>query len=280
VSARPIIRLVLVAVAVGVVAVASACGGDDGDSGGDGKTTANSPGFETLKSGTLQVGMDIPFPPFHYGKAPDYQGFDVDLSREVARRLGLDLEIVRRPFETLIRDLTQSRYDLVFAATTVTPEREKVVDFSKPYFRADQSLVVAADSPIKSEDDLSDKVVGVQLGTSAADYVKANVDAGSVRTFDTVDDAFNALNTGQVDAVVNDLPTSQAAVEKKPGIKIAKRLPTEEVYAVAFRKGSEDMRAAIEHTLATMVKDGFFEKTYRKWFDSEPPAEITSGLAG
>jgi ABC-type amino acid transport substrate-binding protein len=98
--------------------------------------------LETISSGKLTVGSDIPYEPFEFGKAPDYEGFDIDIDNEVAKRLDLDLEVKDTSFDTIFRDLAQGKFDMVSSATTITPEREKEVSFSEPYFPADQSIMV------------------------------------------------------------------------------------------------------------------------------------------
>src|SRR5688500_3787519 len=133
----------------------AACGDDDDDDdgGGGGADTTAAAEVETLKPGTLVVGIDVPYPPFEQGRPPDYEGFEVDLTNEIASRLGLETEYKDTPFDTLFRDLSQDKFDAALGGATILPEREKVVDFADPWFLTEQSLLVQQGSDIKTLDD-------------------------------------------------------------------------------------------------------------------------------
>jgi ABC-type amino acid transport substrate-binding protein len=249
------------------VALAAAGCGDGGGNGGSGK-------FNTIAEGKLKVGSDIPYKPFEFGRAPDYEGFDVDIVNEVARRLGIDAEFVKTPFDPIFRNLAQGRFDMVASAATITPEREKTVDFSLPYFPADQSLMIKRGSDIKSVDDLKGRVLGAQLGTTGAEYAKNETGAKSVRTYDLIDDAFQALQAGQVEAVINDFPVSKYAEESKPELQVIATIPTGEEYGLGFAKEATALREAVNKELDNIKKDGKYTEIYRKWFEVDPPESI------
>ena len=128
-----------------------------GDGGKDKKAASGR--FATIRAGTLTVGSDIPYPPFEFGRPP-YEGFDVDVVNEVAKRLDLEARIQKGPFEAILRGLGQSRFDLVASAVPITSDRRKTVDFSEPYFPAEQSLMVKKGSSIRAVSDLNGKRVG------------------------------------------------------------------------------------------------------------------------
>jgi ABC-type amino acid transport substrate-binding protein len=265
-------RPVLIALATFVCAALLAIGcGDDGK-----KETTPAGTFKTKTAGTLTVGSDIPYTPFELGRAPNYKGFDVDVVNDIARQLGLKAKFVKTPFDTIFRNLAQGKFDMVASATTITAERKKEVDFSDPYFPADQSLMVKKGSDIKTVDDLNGKVVGAQLGTTGADYAKKNTDAKSVRTYDLVDDAFNALEAGQVQAVINDCPVSKYAERAHRELVVVRAIPTNELYGFAFPKSSDALRTAINKGLAEVKKNGTLASTSRKWLGTDP----CKGLAG
>ena len=227
----------------------------------------------TKDAGKLEIGSDIPYKPFEFGKPP-YQGFDVDLTREIGKRIGLEPVFNKTPFDTIFRDLVQGKFDLVVSAVTVTPQRTKAVAFSQPYFQADQSLTVKRGSETKAVSQLSGKTVGVQLGTSGAEYAKDKVKGATLRSFDLIDDAFQALESGQVDAVINDFAVSKVAEQSKPDLVVVQRIPTNEVYAMAFPKKNEALRAKVNEAITGIKRDGTYTRIYRKWFDSNPPAQI------
>ena len=237
--------------------------------GDDNNSSSSSGSLNTINSGKLRVGSDIPYAPFEFGDPP-YQGFDVDVVNEIANRLDLDAEFVKTPFDTIFRNLAQGRFDMVASASTITPEREKEVDFSDSYFPADQSLMVKKGSDIKTVDDLNGKVVGAQLGTTGADYAKKNVKASSVRTYDLIDDAFKALETGQVEAVINDCPVSKYAEKAHSDLVVVQAINTNEEYGLAFKQGNGALRTAVNKELTKLKDDGGLEKISNKWFKGEP----------
>jgi flagellin-like protein len=263
----PLIALLLLLAAV---FVAAGCG-DDND---DNKTSTSK--LDTITAGKLKVGSDIPYKPFEFGQAPNYQGFDVDVVKEIANTLDLDAQFVKTPFDTIFRSLAQGKFDMVASATTITAEREKEVDFSDPYFPADQSLMVKKGSDITTLDDLKGQVIGAQLGTTGADYAKDKTDAKTVRTYDLIDDAFNALEAGQVKAVINDCPVSKYAERAHKNLEVVLAIPTNEQYGFAFPKGSDALRTAFNEGLAEIKKDGTLANTQKKWLGTDPCKGLTA----
>ena len=139
----------------------AACGGSGGGGGGGGG------GGEDVS-----VASDIAYPPFEFEKNGEPVGFDIDLMDEIGKRAGFTPEYQNVGFDGIIGGLANNQYDLVISAMTITPERQKRIDFSDPYFNADQSLLVPSDSDIGSVDEIGDATVGVQIGTTGE--IKAN----------------------------------------------------------------------------------------------------------
>ena len=220
-------------------------------------------------SKTLKVGSDIPYTPFEFGKPP-YKGLDVDVVNAIAKGLGTKAKFVKTPFDTIFRDLAQGKFDMVASASTITPERKKEVDFSDSYFPADQSLMVKNGSDIKTVADLKGKVIGAQLGTTGADYAKKHTKASSVRTYDLIDDAFNALEAGQVKAVINDCPVSVYAQRAHKDLVVVQAIQTNELYGFAFPKGSGTLRNDVNKELAKLKKNGGLASISNKWLGSRP----------
>jgi ABC-type amino acid transport substrate-binding protein len=255
-------RLWAVIAAVALFAIpliAAGCGGDNNEGGG--------------VPSQITVGSEIPYPPFEQGRNGNYTGYDIDLVNEIAKRIDTKVTFQDTAFTTIFRDLAQGKFDMVASASTIKPEREKVVDFSQGYYETDQSLTVKQGSDIKSVKDLPGKTVGAQKGTTGADTAEGT-DASSVRTYQTIDDAFNALEAGQVDAVINDFSSSADAVKAKPGIEIVQKIVTKEVYGLAFQKGDTDLEDAVNGALTDMKDDGTYTKIYEKWFKEKPPASL------
>ncbi len=250
--------IVLAAMALAIGGITAGCGG------GGGGTTGGAAGE------TLVVGSDIPYAPFEFGRAPDYKGIDIDLVQEIGKRLDRKVEIKDTSFDTIIQDLAKGKFDMVASSLTITADRKKEVDFSDPYAFADQSLMVKKGSDIKTIADVDGKTVGAQKATTGADYAKDKTKASSVRTYGEIDDAFNALQNGQVDAVINDCPISKYAENAKPQLTVIERLPTGEHYGFAFQKGSADLEADVNKALKEIVDDGTYNQIYDKYLGKEP----------
>jgi polar amino acid transport system substrate-binding protein len=269
------ITLLLAALATAaLVLFAAGCDGDDDET--TTGTTATAGAIETIEPGVLTVGSDIPYAPMEFGRAPDYKGIDIDLAREIAERLDLELKVVDTSFDTITRDVSAGKFDMVASATTITPERQQEVDFSDPYFLADQSLMVKKDSDIKTIDDVSGEVVGAQKGTTGADYANEETDATTVRTYGEIDDAFNALQAGQVEAVINDCPVSKYAERSKPELQVIERIPTEEEYGFMFKKGSDALIGQVNGALAEIQEDGTYDEIFDEYLGTDPCESITA----
>jgi ABC-type amino acid transport substrate-binding protein len=253
----------------------TACGDDDDDDGGGGGTgTTAAADLDLVKDGTLTVASDIPYPPFEQGDPPDYEGFDIDLINEVATRLDLQTEIKDLPFDALLQGQGGGRYDVAIAATTITPAREKKIDFSDPYFNSEQSLLVRADGDIKSIDDVtSDTIIGAQDATTGETYANENTDA-DVRPFQETDDANQALENGQVDAVINDLPTTESVAEDNPDLEVVQTFDTGEEYGIIFGQDQDALLEQVNSALQEIKDDGTLDELYQKWFSKAAPKSL------
>src|SRR3954454_22773989 len=255
--------------ALASVAAIGCGGGSDSTTGGGGSTSAGGGGGEPLT-----VGSDIPYPPFEQGKPGDYTGFDIELMEAIGDRIGRTPEFQDTSFETIFRDVAQGKFEAVISAATITPEREKAVAFSDPYYLSEQAILVKEGSDITGLSDLSGKTVGAQQGTTGLELGKEKADAGDLRPYPEGPDAVNALKSGTVEAVIIDAPVAQNAVEKSGGVEIAEKVPTEETYGIALAKDNTDLLDEINGGLEEVIGDGTYTKIYEKWFHLEPPKAI------
>jgi len=270
-------RLWVVLAFVGLLAtalVAAGCGDDDeSDSGG----TASGEDLGLISEGTLSVGTDTPFPPFEIGQPPDISGYDIDVMNAITEELGLTAEYTDTGFGTIFRDTANGQFDTAAAASTITAGRENTVDFTDPYYEAQQALLVTEDSDIASVDDLSGATVGAQDGTTGETYANDETDASEVRGFPEGPNAISALSTGQVDAVIIDQPVAADAVEKQGGVEIIEEIPTNELYGFAVAPDNDALREAMNEALATIKEDGTLESLYDEYFATAPPESVLSG---
>lgn len=244
------------------------CGSDDGSGSGSGSGE-----IETISEGTLTVCSDIPYEPFEYeDKSGGYTGFDLDLMDEISKGLGLDLEIVDVGFDGLQSgaSLAAGQCDIGASAMTITEEREANLDFSDPYYDSKQSLLVPSDSDITTIDDLSGASVGVQQGTTGKLYAEKNVpDDTEVVSFPSDAELYQAIKSGSIDAILQDLPVNLAHTQGGD-FQIVEEYDTDESYGFAVaEEGSEALLEGVNEQLAELRKDGTYDKLYNEYFSTE-----------
>jgi polar amino acid transport system substrate-binding protein len=239
------------------------CGGGDKDT-----TTART---------VLRVGTDATYPPFETVDPETGQpdGFDIDLVKAVCEINGWKPEFIVTPFDGIIPGLRSKKYDVVISAMTITPERAAVVDFSDPYYLAGQTIAVPLDdSLIHGVDDLTGKRVGVQLGTTG-ELMAKKMDGLQVFSYDNIGAAFIDMANGNLDAVLNDFPTSQAYISKHGTARMVGSILSTEYYGMAVRKADEQLLGQINQALQELKTGGRYDQLHIKWFGA-PPAQ---GLA-
>lgn len=259
-------RLPLALLAASTLAL-SACGGSDDSGGGDGG--GDDAGLGLIQSGTLTVCSDIPYPPFEFEKDGEYTGFDMDLMTEIASGLDLELAIKDVGFEGLQSGsaLAAGTCDIGASAMTITEEREKNLDFSEPYYDSLQSLLVPEDSDITSIEDLAGKTVGVQQGTTGQKYAQENVPEDTeTKAYPSDAELFPALQSGGVDAVLQDLPVNILHTDEG-AFTIVEEYDTEEQYGFAVKEeGSEELLKAVNEELAALRDSGKYQEIYDTYF--------------
>ncbi len=222
---------------------------------------------------TWTVGTEPGFAPFETMNGGQLEGFDIDLMNAVGEKAGKTIEFKSLPFDSLIAALQGNSIDAAISSMTITPERQKAVDFSDPYFDAGLAIAVAANNTkVKTIDDLKGKKIAVQLGTTGASTA-TNIEGTKITTFESAPLALTELSNGNVDAVINDAPATKAAIASGniPNVKIVGEVLTDESYGIALPKGSENV-AAVNSAIAELKADGTYDTIYQKWFDMAPPA--------
>jgi polar amino acid transport system substrate-binding protein len=267
----------VIAMIAGLLAtvIVAGCGDDEDD--GDGGSTASE--VETLTEGELFVGTDAPFEPFEIGtpEDADFSGYDIEVMNAIGEELGLEVTYQNTGFNAIFRDTANGLFDTAAAASTITEEREQVVDFTDPYYEAQQALLVPEGSEIASVDDLADVIVGAQDGTTGETYANDETDASEVRGFPQGPDAVNAVVTGQVDAVIIDEPVAIDAVEKQGGVELVETIQTEELYGFAVAPDNDGLREAMNEALTGLKEDGTLADLYEKYFPGVEPSEGVLG---
>lgn len=232
--------------------------------------------LEELKSrGEFILGLDDSFPPLGFrNDANEIVGFDIDLAKEVAARLGVKFRAQPINWDSKEQELATGNIDCIWNGLTITEERKNALSFTKPYLNNAQVLVVKTSSGIKNLADMADKKVGLQAGSSASDAVEAAVEfkksVKSVIEFKDNIMALNDLEMGGVDGVVMDLIVANYAIKTsgKPFEVLSEGLAPEE-YGIAFRKEDVKLTEAVQKILEEMAADGTVAKISENWFGSD-----------
>jgi ABC-type amino acid transport substrate-binding protein len=229
-----------------------------------------------ITEGTLLVGSDIAFEPFESIVDGEPVGFDIDLMDEVANRIGVEVEYQNTPFDTIFTQLAGGQFDAIISAITITDERDETIDFSEPYFAANQALAVAEGSDLTGVADITaDTVIGVQAATTGADYALETFTDATVQEFPTSVDAFTALASGQIDGVFIDLPVVGEQVAQGNAV-LAEEVDTGELYGIGVQEGNTALKAAVDEALASIIEDGTYAEIYSTWFEGDVPAQFAS----
>lgn len=224
---------------------------------------------EVKKSGLLIAGTEGSYPPFNFFKGSILTGFEIDLTEALAKRLGVALEWRALGFDSLLPALNQDRFDLAVASFGITPERQKAVDFSDPYYCSGGQIVAKPGGP-RTAADLAGKVVAVQIGTTYAAAVKKVSAIGEMKTFPRDTDAQQNLTSGRVDAWVTDLFVIADLLSKNPDLPLQRgELLFIERIAFAVKKGNRELRAATNKALADVLADGTYKAISEKYFKED-----------
>ena len=240
-------------------------------------TTADTTAVETAAEaagGTLIVGFDQDFPPMGFvGDNGEYTGFDLDLAKEVASRLGLEYKAQPIAWDSKDMELESGNIDCIWNGFTITG-REDDYTWTTPYMANKQVFVVANDSDIKSQADLAGKVVEVQADSSAEAALKENQDLantfGQLLTTPDYNTAFMDLEQGAVDAVAMDVIVAGYQIKQRNAdFKILDDSLSEEEYGVGFKKGNTELRDKVQEALEEMAADGTLAKISDEWFGED-----------
>lgn len=254
-----------------LVAALASCS-SSGDSGA--AAPAGEGGVELITAGQLTTCTQIPYEPFQFREGSEIVGFDVEIVDLVAARIGVPQQIVETPFETIQSGLALNSglCDLGAAAMTITEERDQNLDFSDPYFDATQALLVPPGSDITSTEQLAGRRLGVQNGTTGQIYATENVAGAEQVVFEDIGLLLTAVQTGTVDAAINDNAPLLDYVNKNPGFAVTQQFDTGEEYGLAVRTGNTALIEQINGALADARADGTYDALFEKWFGSTPVA--------
>lgn len=258
-----------------VMLIATACGSDDSSdttttAAAETTTTMAAADFNLVSDGTLTVCTDAPYPPMEIEVEGEYTGFDIELMRAIADDLGLGLSVVNSGFDGITSGLAMEAGECDIAASSITilPEREENIDFSDPYFVADQSLLVKKDSGLTSLSDFADgRNLGVQSGTTGEIYANENDPGATIVSYENPGDLFTALDAGAIDGILQDIVPNAAQALDDDTIEVVETYPTAEEYGFATQEtGKEALLAAVNASLQKLRDNGTYDQIYNDWF--------------
>jgi polar amino acid transport system substrate-binding protein len=244
----------------------SACGTEKAE--GEKEAKENGGKHELVKKGALTFSMTGQYPPLNFKKDGKLTGFDVEIGTEIAKRIGLEANPVTNPWETIIQGLKAKKYDAIIGSMTATPERDKQVDFTNPYYLSGAQIFVAeGNSDIQSKEDLKGKTIGVIQASTWKDMAEDLSD--QVKGYPTDVNALQDLELGRLDAVITDKIVGVSAQNEK-GLKIKEigDLLNEDRVSVAVAEGNKELADKINDALQSMIDDGTYEKISMKWFNT------------
>jgi polar amino acid transport system substrate-binding protein len=254
--------------AVAAALLLASCGGSGDD------TAASDGGVQLVTDGTLTLCTNPPYEPFEYEEDGEVVGLDIAIVNEVATDLGVTLTTKVTPFEGIQSgaDLNTDNCDVVASGITITPERQQKIDFSDPYFDADQGLLVPEGSDLDSVEALEGKTIGVQQATTGETWATDN----GLQTvqFEDLGLQIQALKTGQVDAVVNDIAVLGPYVSE--GFEVSANFSTGEQYGLGVKQGNTALLDQINDTLARIREDGTYDDLYTQYIGTAPMSSDTA----
>lgn len=222
------------------------------------------------ESKKLVIGTSADYPPYEFHKEINGKdtiiGFDIEIAKEVAKDLGVELEINDMKFDGLVAALKTGKVDMVLAGMNPTEERKQSVDFSNIYYTADHAVIVRAEDKdkYKSLADLKGKEIGAQKGAIQEELAKTQIEGAQVKGLGKVTDLVLELKNKKVDAIVVEVPVAKFYVSKNPDLAITdakfKIEAGEQGSAVAVKKGDEAFVNAINSTLEKLIKEGKIDK--------------------
>ena len=230
--------------------------------------SADAAALTTVNAGKLTMSTNAAFPPYEMTTdTGDFEGIDIEVAGAIAKKLGLELQVDDMDFDAALLAAQNGKSDMVMAGVTVTDERLKVMDFSDTYAEGIQSIIVPEDSDIATADDLSGKTIGTQRGTTGYLYCTDDFGEENVIAYDNGLTAVQALNNGQVDAVVIDNAPAKEFVAANPGLKVLDTSYAEEDYAIGMAKGSA-LEDAVNKALEELKADGTLQSIVDKYINA------------
>jgi len=223
----------------------------------------------------IRIGTEGAYPPFNYLTADgELAGFDVEIARALCEQMQADCEFVIQEWDGMIPALLSGKYDAIIASMSITEERKQKVDFSEKYYNTPPALAVSKDSDLASSADLAGKAIGAQTATTHSNYAEEKFADSEVRLYPTADEYKLDLESGRVDAVIDDIVVLSQWVNSPEGAccKILEPLVADPVIngegaGIAIRKGEDALREKFNEAIRGIRASGKYAEINDKYFD-------------
>lgn len=238
----------------------------------------------TITEGVLTVGVDNTYPPMEYQdeKTGETVGFDIDLANALAEELELTVKLVPTAWDSIFIGLDTEKYDCIISSVSMTNERLPNFEFTTPYLANGQVIVVRpGDESVKTPADLAGKKVGVQFQTTADEACKKHLETVDfdLIQYDSIDLAFLAMRSGNVDCIVVDMAVAiDYAAKYSDQYVISSAALTNEPISICIKKGNTDLKEAMQYALDKVIKDGTLSSISKKWLGSDYTQNIDTEL--
>jgi arginine/lysine/histidine transporter system substrate-binding protein len=264
-NVKKAVAIILVLVMMFTLAACTAKTGSDAKSAEEQKAAGK---LEQIKAkGKIVLGTSADYPPYEFHKEingkDEIVGFDIDIAKAVAEELGVQLEIKDMKFDGLLAALVADDIDFIIAGMVPKEERKQSVDFSIPYYQAEQKMLIkaAAAEKIKSIADLKGLKIGAQKSTVQEDIAKTKMEASEVKSLSKITDLVLELKNDKIDGIVLVAPVAAAYAKQNQDLVVPEiTFGKEDGVAVAVNKGNADLLGAIDKTLNKLMKAGSIEK--------------------
>lgn len=246
--------------------------GQSSEQQGGSEPAAEEASYTLINEGKLTIATSPDFPPFENLEGEEYVGFDIDLGKAIAEQLGLEAEFTTIQFDGIVPAIQAGgQADVGISGITVDPERAESVDFTDPYYIADQSVAVMKGGDVTADNaaealNAEGVIIAVQSGTTGETFAQENFPNATVQPYGNATDCFAAMQAGQANAVCMDMAVvDQMVSDAYTDAEVVLTEATGEEYAVAVSKDNAGLTEAINEAIKALEEDGTIEALTAQW---------------